>query len=122
MKVAKLVAGILCEVLAVVILFQSCAAGLVDALEDKGGTSGGAGLFVALLMVAGGIVMIATRKSEKKGGSITAMILFAIAAVIGFSGAGVFKDLNIWAGLCAILAGLNLISLFTGKKPAKTES
>ena len=53
MKVAKLVAGILCEILAVVILFQSCAAGIVDALEETGGTSGGAGMIVAFLMIAG---------------------------------------------------------------------
>ncbi len=121
MKVAKLVAGILCEILAVVILFQSCAAGLVDAIENQGGTSGGAGLIVAFLMIAGGIVMIATRKGGK-GGSIACLILFVIAAIVGFSGAGVFKDLNIWAGLCAVLAVLNLISLFTGKKPVKTEA
>lgn len=51
MKTAKLVIGILSIVLTMVVLFQSCAATVGDALANEGGTSGGAGMGVALLML-----------------------------------------------------------------------
>lgn len=116
MKTAKLVTGILCMVLPVFILFQSCAAGLSNALGDTGEVSGTAGFMVALLMLAGGIVQVATRKSEGKGGAIAAIIIFLLAALLGFSNAGSYADLNIWSGLCVIFAILNLVSVFTHKK------
>ena len=116
MKVFKLVAGILSIVISAIVIFQSCAAGILDALGNTGGISGGSGLIVSILMIAGGIVMIATRKSPGRGGSISAFILYLIAAVMGFAGAGIFGDLNIWAGLCAVFAVINLIAAFTVKK------
>ncbi|NLB41119.1 MAG: hypothetical protein GX815_02465, partial [Clostridiales bacterium] len=71
MKTAKLIIGIVSIVLTFLILFQSCAASVVDAIEDEGGTSGGSGTFVAILMLIAGIVAIATRNS--KGGGIACM-------------------------------------------------
>lgn len=112
MKTTKLVLGILTIVLSCIVLFQSCAAGAVNALEDNGESSGTGGAFVAMLMLAGGITMIASRKNTAKGGSIAGIILFGIAALIGFSSAGsVFKDLIVWAVLCVILAAINLLAV-----------
>ena len=65
MKVWKLVSGILSMVLFILVAFQSCAAGVSNALENNGEVSGSAELIVAVLMLAGGIVSVATRKSEK---------------------------------------------------------
>ena len=62
MKVWKLVSGILSMVLFILVAFQSCAAGVSNALENNGEVSGSAGLIVAVLMLAGGIVSVATRK------------------------------------------------------------
>lgn len=45
MKTAKLVTGILCIVFTFFVLFQSCAAGIVDAIGNTGGNSGMAGFF-----------------------------------------------------------------------------
>ena len=70
MKTWKLVSGILSTVLFLVVMFQSCAAGVVDAIQGQGGTSGGAGMLTGILMLAGGIVSIATRKAVGKGGEI----------------------------------------------------
>lgn len=67
MKVWKLVSGILSIILFVFVSFQSCAAGVSNALEANGEASGSAGIIVAILMLAGGIVSIATRKSLGKG-------------------------------------------------------
>ena len=75
MKVWKLVSGILSMILFVLVAFQSCAAGVANALENNGEVSGSAGIIVAILMLAGGIVSVATRKSEKKGGNIALIIL-----------------------------------------------
>jgi hypothetical protein len=122
MKVTKLVLGIITIVLSVLVLFQSCAAGASNALSENGESSGTAGLFVAILMLAGSIVMIATRKGTSSGGSIAGMIIFLLASLIGFPNAGSFGDLKVWAVLCLILAVINLIAAINKKKNSKTDS
>ena len=124
MKVWKLVSGILSIIFFALVAFQSCAAGIGDAIvEATGETSnaGGSGMLVAGLMLAGGIVSIATRKSPKKGGNISLIILFGIAALVGFTGAGFFQDLVIWAGWCAINAILAIVALVTNKNVPTNE-
>lgn len=116
MKVWKLVSGILSIVLFVFVSFQSCAAGLSNALEANGEASGTAGIMVAVFMLAGGIVSIATRKAKGKGGNIALLVLFGIAALIGFTNYGSYSDLAIWSGWCLINAVLAVIALITGKK------
>lgn len=116
MKIWKLVSGILSMILFVLVSFQSCAAGVVNTLEDNGEVSGSAGLLVAIFMLAGGIVSVATRKSEKKGGNIALIILFGLAALIGFTNYGNYSDLAIWSGWCLINAVLAFVAMITGKK------
>ena len=111
----KLVSGILSIVLFVLVSLQSCVAGLGNALAENGESGGSAGIVLSILMLAGGIVSIATRKGGK-GGNIALIVLFGLAAIIGFAMAGSYSDLNIWAGWCAVNAVLAIIALFTGKK------
>ena len=54
MKTAKLVIGIINIVLTMVVLFQSCAATVGDALANEGGTSGGVGMREEVLMLVAG--------------------------------------------------------------------
>lgn len=115
MKTWKLVSGILSMVLFALVAFQSCAAGVANSLEANGETSGSAGILVAILMLAGGIVSVATRKSEKKGGNIALIILFGLAALIGFTGFGNFSDLAIWSGWCLINVVVAVIAIITNK-------
>ena len=75
MKTWKLVSGILSMILFVIVTFQSCAAGVANSLEANGETSGSAGVLVAILMLAGGIVSVATRNAEKKGGNIALIVI-----------------------------------------------
>lgn len=117
MKTWKLVSGILSIVLSAFVLFQSSIAGLANVLEENGEVGGSAGLLVAVLLLAGGIVSIATRKGGK-GGNIALIILFGLAALIGFGNAGSYKDLNVWSGWCVICAVLALLGLFRKKKEA----
>ena len=120
MKIWKLVSGILSIVLFVFVSFQSCAAGLANSLSENGEVSGSAGIIVAVLMLVGGIVSIATRHSEKKGGNIALIILFGLAALIGAACHGSFADLAVWAAWCAINAVTALIAIITGKKKQQT--
>ena len=115
MKTWKLVAGILSIILFVVVAFQSCAAGVVNAIENEGGTSGSVGVMVAILMLAGGIVSIASRKSSAKGGNIALIILFGLAALCGYVGYGNYSDLAIWSTWCLINAVLAVVSLIKSK-------
>ncbi|MDY5578113.1 MAG: hypothetical protein SPF70_11710 [Lachnospiraceae bacterium] len=116
MKTWKLVSGILSMILFIVVAFQSCAAGMVNALEENGGSSGSVGLLVAILMLAGGIVSVATRKSQGKGGNIALIILFGLAALMGFTGYGNYSDLVIWAFWCLVNAILAVVALIKNKK------
>lgn len=111
MKTWKLVSGILSMILFILVAFQSCAAGVANSLEASGETSGSIGLVVAVLMLAGGIVSVVTRKSEGKGGNIALIVLFGLAALLGLTGAGNFSDLVIWAVWCLINGVLAVISL-----------
>ncbi len=118
MKTWKLVSGILSIILCVLVIFQSCAAGAVNTLEGNGEVSGSAGIIVAIMLLAGGIVSIATRKGGK-GGNIALLILYGLAALVGFVLAGNYTDLYIWAGWCLLCAALAMVSLFMGKKGNK---
>ena len=115
MKTWKLVSGILSIILFVVVAFQSCAAGVVNAIENDGGTSGSVGVMVAILMLAGGIVSVASRKSSGKGGNIAIMILFGLAALFGYAGHGNYSDLVIWSTWCLINTVLAVVALIKSK-------
>ena len=103
MKTWKLVSGILSIVLFVFVTFQSCAAGVANTLEANGEVGGSAGIIVAIMLLAGGIVSIATRKGGK-GGNIALITM-----------AGSYGDLYIWAAWCLVCAILAIVSLIKAK-------
>lgn len=116
MKTWKLVSGILSIILCLFVMFQSCVAGLSNTLAQNGEVSGSAGVIVAIMLLAGGIVAIATRNSNKKGGNIALIVLYGIGALFGFTLAGSYGDLIIWAAWCLICAVLAIIAIVKGKK------
>ena len=111
MKTWKLVSGIISMVLFAFVTFQSCAIGIANTIEENGEISGSAGILVAILMLSGGIVSVAARNS-KKGGNIALIILFGLAALIGFTSYGNYSDLFIWSIWCLVNAVLALFSLW----------
>ncbi len=115
MKAWKLVSGIISIILFVLVSLQSCAVGLGNTISSNGEFGGSGGIIVAAMMLSGGIVSIATRKSAGNGGNIALLVLFGIGALIGFSLAGSFTDLKIWAGWCAVNAVLAVVSIVTKK-------
>ena len=114
MKTAKLILGILSIILSIIVLLQSCAVGVGNALSDSEEASGQAGIIVAIVMLAAGIIGITTRQS--RGGGITTGIFYLFAALIGFVNIGSYSDLGLWSGLCLIFGIIFLIGSFTMKK------
>lgn len=109
MKTWKLVSGILSIILCLIVLFQSCVAGLGNTLTANGEVGGTAGLIVAIMLLVGGIVSISTRNGGK-GGGIAIAVLYGIGALFGLTLAGSYSDLVIWAFWCLICAVLGIVS------------
>ena len=78
MKVWKLVSGILSIVLVGFIIFQSCAAGVSNALEENGEVSGSAGVIVAILILAGGIISQAAKAETLHSSSFLFWLRFSV--------------------------------------------
>ena len=112
----RLITGIIAIVLSVLVLLQSCTvAGLGAMVDESAATSGFAGVLVALMMLAGGIVDIATRGAQGKAGSIASIVLYGLAALMAVIFAADFSDLSIWAGVCLIFAIVDVVVMVRRK-------
>jgi len=100
-------------------MFQSCATGVVNALEGSDDVSGSAGVLLAFSMLIAGIIAVAARKS--KGGGITAGVFYVVASLIGFANLGTFGDLVIWS-VVSLAFGIVFIIGSVRLKNAKKES
>ena len=118
MKTWKLISGVICMVLFIIIVMQSCALGIAEALSQENGNSG-TGILVAILLLVAGIVSIATRR-EKKGGNIALIVLFALAMLLGFS-ATVYADLKVYAVWCLVCLVIACVDLARHKPPKANE-
>lgn len=108
-----IVFGVLSIVASVAITFQSCAVGLAEALGSDS-TDSGAGLLVAILTLAGGIVLLPTRNKPTKWAST---IIFALAAVIALCMTdGFYEDLIFWGIFALVQAIICLVSSIRGKR------
>ena len=118
MKVWKIVSGIISILLSLVILLQSFVVGVFNTIlkrvlgsSDSGGTTG---IVVAVLLLIAAIVSIAVRKRETKKAYMPLIVLFELAAMIGFVGAGNNSGLVIWAiwcFVCFIVAAFGMIKV-----------
>lgn len=108
-KIIRLVVGIISIVLSLFISFQSCAAEVGNAFFSPDSYSGFFGLVLSVLWLASGIVAIAARKT--RGGTITSVSMYLLAALITNVDVGVFKDLIVWSKVSWIFAVLLIISL-----------
>ena len=110
MKIWRLVSGILSIILFALVSLQSCAAGVVNSIEENGQVSGSAGMVVSIMLLTGGITSVVTRNGSK-GGCIATMVLYGIGAVCGYLMAGNFGDLYIWATWCLVCAVLSFVTI-----------
>ena len=117
MKTAKLVIGIISIVLFIIIMFQSCAVGVVNTLQSNSDdVSGSAGMLLAFAMLIAGIIGITARKS--KGGGITAGVFYVIAALIGLANLGTYGDLVVWS---VVSLGFGIVFIFGSLKMKQVE-
>lgn len=112
----KLIIGIISIALFILIVFQSCAAGLGNAMSGSDEASGTFGIMVAFLMLIAGIVGVITRDSDKKGGAITCFVFYWICFFFSRIGSGSFSDLRIWGILAYAFGCVHLFSVMQTKK------
>lgn len=104
MKTTRLILGIISMVLVLIIIFQSCAAGIGNIMSDSDETSGYAGFVVlAICFLIAGIVGVATHK-RGMAGAIISIIFYTIGGLVGISLYGSFADLQIWSVLSFFFA------------------
>ena len=115
MKVTRLVIGIISFVMALIVTFQSCFAGLGNAMEDNGEVGGSAGVILAVFAIVAGIIAIVTRKGEGKGPFVAGAFYLA-GGIIGLAMAGSYADLKIWGVACIIFALVFIIGTIVEQK------
>lgn len=118
MKTTKLVLGIISIILFVIVSFQSCAAGIGNALSESGEVSGTAGFMLAICMLVAGIVGIATRR-KGKGGAFVAGGFYLIGALIAVANIGSYSDLGIWAFISGAFGIVYILGTILSKKKDK---
>lgn len=109
----KKVIGIISIVLFAFVTFQSCAAGVGNAISNNGESSGSAGIFLAICLLVAGIIILASKSS--KGMTITSIVFYAIGGLIGITNVGSFKDLAIWSVVSFLFAALLIFHLIKNK-------
>lgn len=114
----RMIVGIIFIVLSAAVLFQSCAAGMVNALGGGSGSDGLIGTFTALIMIIVGIISITTRKTDNpKIPLILGIITIVYGFLIGYMYDGIFKDLKFYGWLMIICSLVH----FTGFKKLKNK-
>lgn len=108
MKTAKLVIGIISIILSLLVLFQSCVAGIANSVNNNGEAGGSAGILLAICLLVAGIVAIATRNSSGNGGFVAAGF-YIVGGIIAFLLAGGYGDLYIWSVLSIIFGATFVI-------------
>ena len=118
MKTWKLVSGILSIIMFVFVTFQSCAAGISNSIEDNGEVGGSAGIIVAIMLLAGGIVSIATRNSKGKRRKYRRNRIIWIGRNHGIhNGWKLHRPYNLGSLVCNLCS----ISTYLNDKKAKTD-
>lgn len=114
--IARTVLGILSIILFVMVMFQSCAAGLGNALSDNGEVSGSAGFMCAVNLLVAGLIVLVARKTVKKAPMIIAAVLMYLNLFYSQVMAGSYKDLVIWGFLSFAFGIVYLFSALHTKK------
>lgn len=91
------------------VLIQSCAVATTAhlATNQPASEAGQIGMIVGLLFFVGGAFGF--------GLPLVSAIVFAIAASFGFSVAGDFSDMGVWAAAAAVLAALSVYAWRSGR-------
>lgn len=95
----RLIISVISMVLCLLILFQSCAAGISNALQDNGATSGTSGMMLAFCMLLAGIIGAVTRKSKSQIVTMLPGAFYWFGSLMTFGTGSTYGDLPIWGGV-----------------------
>jgi len=112
----RLAIGVISIVLFVFIVFQSCAVGISNTLEDNGADSGSMGFWLAMFMLIAGIVGICTRNSNSKVGAIISTVLYWFASLYSIGESKTYPDIAVWGVISFAFGVVFLICAIKTKK------
>lgn len=108
MKTWRLTSGTINGILFIVMMVQSCAAGVINSLSKSSDSSGTIGMICAALLLVAGVLSIAFRNNPDEG-HVILICLYGAAAVLGIFFHGVYEDLFFWGCWGAICAAVTLV-------------
>lgn len=105
----KIAVGVLGLIIGLLVLLQSCTLAGVSSLGSDASmtTAGQIGMFVGLLFFVGGAFGF--------GLPLVSAIVFAIAALFGFTASDKFTDMGVWATVALLLAALSGFAWYSGR-------
>lgn len=112
----RLTIGIISIILFFLVSFQSCAAGLSNAMQNNSASSGTSGVFLAFCLLIAGIVGICTRNSKSKIGPIVSCVFYWLGSLLTVGTGSTYGDLPIWGGLSFIFGIIFVVSAIKTKK------
>jgi hypothetical protein len=106
----KIATGIIAMLLGLIVLLQSCTVGTASHLVGNQASSdaGAAGIGAGFLIFVGGAFAFAL--------PLVSVFVFAAAGLLALTGAADFPDLQIWAIISGILAGMAVIGWSSDRK------
>lgn len=119
MKIARLVIGIVSLLLTFIIGFQSCAAGVVNTLQENGQSSGTYGFITGFFIMVAGIIAICARSS--KPGGFVAGGFYIFSFLFGIANFGNYSDLAVWSVVSLMFGIFFIISSAVMKKQPKAD-
>ena len=115
-KTGRTVIGMLSLILFVLISFQSCAAGLGNAIDNNNSLSGTAGFCLAICMMIAGIIAICTRKSVNKIPTVLPALFYWFGSLLTIGSGDTYGDLPIWGTLSFIFGLVFVVACYKQKK------
>ena len=108
-RLARTIIGILSLVAFIFVMFQSCAANVVNAMEaNTTDASAGGGTLLAFILLIAGITTALGRDNAKA--TLVAAIMYGVGAIIGFASLGTYGDLVFWSIIAVLFGALDVYS------------
>lgn len=121
-QTSRLVIGIISCCLFFVIMLQSCAVGVSNALVNEGESSGTFGFLLSMVFLISGIISMVMRKKESKVSYILPICFYTGGSLLSAVGAGTYSDLFIWCSLGILFASIILFNYLNSVEAVKAVS
>lgn len=114
-RLARTIIGILSLVAFIFVMFQSCAANVVNAMEaNTADASAGGGTLLAFVLLIAGITTALGRDNAKA--TLVAAIMYWVGAIIGFASLGTYGDLVFWSIIAVLFGALDVYSWWRSRR------